>query len=294
MKLIGRFLFLPLVLPILSCGNNRPEIGGSGLIEATEVVLSAKTNGQLISLDFDEGEHVAINDTIGLIDTSTTILQLRQAEAIAEAAGLKLKIAAKDIKQAEQNLSLAQTEFDRIASLLGSGSANQQQYDQAQTALTQARLIKEKADLGRQAAQAELKSARSQAALLKKQFEDCFPLAPIEGTIVTKYIEPGELVTISRPLVKIASLDTVWVKIYLSPADLTRISLGDQAQIDPENGSKNLLTGSITWISDQAEFTPKNVQSKEARADLVYAVKITIPNPGHVLKIGMPVSVKVQ
>lgn len=294
MKCIGRLLILPSILLLISCGNNQTEIGGSGLIEATDVVFSAKTNGQLISLNFDEGDQVALNDTIGLIDTSTTVLQLRQAEAIAEAAGLKLKIAAKDIKQAEQNLSLAQTEFDRIASLLGSGSANQQQYDQAQTALTQARLTKEKADLGRQAAQAELKSARSQAAILKKQFEDSFPLIPMEGTIVTKYIEPGELVTLGRPLVKIASLDTVWVKIYLSPADLTRINLGDQARIDPENGDKNLLPGTITWISDQAEFTPKNVQSKEARADLVYAVKITIPNPGHILKIGMPVSVKVR
>jgi len=292
MKLIG--LVLLVVMLLISCGNNQADIGGSGLIEATEVVISAKTFGQLIRLNFDEGDHVLQNDTLGLIDTSTTVLQLRQAEALVEAAGVKLRIGDKEIEQAAQNLALAQMEFDRIASLIGSGSANQQQYDQAQTALTQARLIKEKADLAYQAAQAELKSARSQAAILKKQVEDSFPLAPIEGTIVTKFIEPGELVIMGRPLVKIANLETVWVKIYLSPADLTRINLGDPAKVDPESGGKNILSGTITWISDQAEFTPKNVQSKEARADLVYAVKITIPNPGHVLKIGMPVSVKIQ
>jgi HlyD family secretion protein len=109
--------------------------------------------------------------------------------------------------------------------------------------------------------------------------------------VVTRYVESGELVAIGKPLVKVARLDTVWVKVYLPPSDLTRIKLGGRAEIDPEDGRSRPLAGSISWISSEAEFTPKNVQTKEARADLVYAVKITIPNPDQTLKIGMPVLV---
>jgi HlyD family secretion protein len=112
--------------------------------------------------------------------------------------------------------------------------------------------------------------------------------------VINKFVEVGELIGVGKPLVKIAKLDTVWVKVYLPPSDLTRISLGGHALVDPEDGRNKPLEGKVSWISDQAEFTPKNVQTKEARADLVYAVKITIPNPGKVLKIGMPVSVKIQ
>jgi HlyD family secretion protein len=294
MRFTGYALLLIPALIFISCGNRDSHPAGSGLVEATEVVLSAETSGQLKLLYFDEGQNIASGDTIGLIDTSTVILRLRQAEAVGDAAETKLEISSINIKQASYNLDLAKKEFDRIASLLKSGSANQQQYDRVETAYDLAVLSKEQADASFKSAQSDLSKARSEIAILQKQMNDCFPTSPLPGVIINKFVEPGELIGVGKPLVKIAKLDTVWVKIYLPPADLTKISLGGHAQVDPEDGRNKPLDGTVSWISDEAEFTPKNVQTKEARADLVYAVKITIPNPGKILKIGMPVSVKIQ
>jgi HlyD family secretion protein len=245
----------------------------------------------LVRSNFDEGQTIVLGDTIGFIDTATVVLHLHQIQATAEVLESKLRIASLQVQQASFTLALAQKEYDRVRSLIGSGSANQQQYDQAETAYNQALLTKDQADAGYAAAQAEWKSALSQVSILRRQFDDCFPTSPLQGIVVTRYLDSGELVAPGMPLVKIANLDTVWVKIYLSPAELTRIGLGSRAKIDLENGRHQFIEGKITWISDEAEFTPKNVQTKEARADLVYAVKVAIPNPGHILKIGMPVSV---
>jgi len=278
----------------VSCGNRTLPPGGSGLIEATEIVVSSEISGQLKSLWFDEGDSIAIGDTIGQIDTVTTVLQLHQAEALKEMAEAKVKVSAINIEQAGYNLELAKKEYERVSALLKSGSISQQQYDQTETAYNQAVLSKKQADAAYASTLAELAKAESQMALLKKQLNDCFPKSPESGVIANKFVEVGELIGTGKPLVKIAKLDTVWVKVYLPPSDLTRISLGGHAQVDPEDGRNKPLDGRVSWISDVAEFTPKNVQTKEARADLVYAVKITVPNPGKILKIGMPVSVKIQ
>jgi HlyD family secretion protein len=277
-----------------SCGKNNLVPGGSGFIEATEIVVSSEATGQLRIMRFDEGDLVMEGDTIGEIDTVTTMLRLHQAEAARQMAQTKVRISSLNVEQASQSLSLAKKEYDRVAALIESGSINQQRFDQIETGYQQAILSEKQADAAYQAARAELAKAESETALLKKQLSDCFPRSPGSGVVASKFVEVGELIGTGKPLVKIAKLDTVWVKVYLPPEDLTKISLGGHAQIDPEDGRAKPLDGKVSWISDQAEFTPKNVQTKEARADLVYAVKITIPNPEKALKIGMPVSVKIQ
>jgi HlyD family secretion protein len=294
MKYADYLCFSLLSLLFLSCSKNNLAPGGSGFIEATEVVVSSEAQGQLKGLRFDEGDQIVRGDIIGEIDTITIRLRLHQAEETKNAARTKVKVSAIAIEQAAYNLDLAQKEYDRAASLLKSGSITQQQYDKTQTAYRLAVLTKKQADASYEAALADSAQSESAISLLAEQLNHCFPKSPESGTITDKFVEVGELVGMGSPMVKIAKLDTVWVKIYLPPGDLTRIKLGGHAQIDPENGQKQLLDGKVSWISDQAEFTPKNVQTKEARADLVYAVKITIPNPGKILKIGMPVSVKIQ
>lgn len=274
---------------LVSCGKNDKLPQGSGLIEATEVTLSAETGGQIKAIYFDEGRNVAVGDTILTIDTSTTVLRLRQAEAAATAASTRIQVSQISIRQTANNLQLAQKEYDRVASLIKSGSATQQQYDQVKTALEQAMLANEQSRASLNVSKADFANTQAQIDLLKKQFDDSFPVSPINGTIVEKYPEAGELIAIGKPLVRLAKLDTVWVKIYLPPSDLTKIKLGESASVDPEDGQSVPLRGYISWISSEAEFTPKNVQTKEARAGLLYAVKITIPNPNQVLKIGMPV-----
>jgi HlyD family secretion protein len=290
--LFSCFIFPGLVA--LSCGRRVSSPGGAGLIEATVVDISSQAAGQLKMMHFDEGQDIAMGDTIGIIDTVTVMLNLRQAQAAETAAETRLLMASIAIKQSTYNLDLAGKEYERISALIKSGSANQQQFDQAETAFKQAALGREQADASLRAAQADVNQTKAQFALFQKQFDDCFPISPLNGIIVEKYIEPGELLTIGKPIIKIARLDTVWVKVYLSPADLARISLGGQAKVDPEDGSHAPLDGSVSWISDQAEFTPKNVQTKEARADLVYAVKVIVPNPDRILKIGMPASVRIN
>jgi HlyD family secretion protein len=285
---------IALIMLFAACGNKQNIPEGSGLIETTEVTFSPQSNGQLMAIYFDEGQNVSRGDTLAMIDTTTVMLKLRQAKAAGDAADSRLNLSGITIKQATNSLELAKKEFDRIEQLIKGGSANQQQFDQTQNAFRQAQLAKEQAETSQHSAQSDLDNAKAQIALLEKQVSDCFPLSPVSGTIIDKYFEVGELVAAGRPLVKISRLDTVWVKIYLPPADLTRIRLDQHALVDPEDGHSKPLDGVITWISSEAEFTPKNVQTKEARAGLLYAVKITLSNPDQILKIGMPVMVKVQ
>jgi HlyD family secretion protein len=293
---MSRILTILCALPILaavSCGGNGAVPGGSGLIETTEVTVSSEASGRIERLYVDEGDRLRPGDTIALIDTVTLSLKLGQAEALKAAAETRRETARIQIDKAALDSELAQKEFDRINSLVQTGAANQQQFDKTKNVLDQSRLAKKVAAASLDAAVADLEKIDSDIALLRKQLADCHPLAPSGGSVVTKYAEGGELTAAGKPLVKIARLDTVWVKVYLPSSDLTRIKLGGRAEIDPEDGRTSPLAGTVTWISPEAEFTPKNVQTKEARADLVYAVKITIPNEGEQLKVGMPVLVTV-
>ncbi|MEW5922688.1 MAG: efflux RND transporter periplasmic adaptor subunit [Candidatus Zixiibacteriota bacterium] len=288
---------LPILIIIIgllaaSCGENNLLPGGSGLIESTEVIVSAETAGKLEAIRFLEGDPINAGDTIGMIDTITVSLRLRQAQALKQAALTQLNVAALNREQSAYNFDLATKEYDRMMALIKSGSVNQQQYDRAENAYNLAGLAKKQADAAVDAARADLKKIEAEIALLEKQMNDCFPTAPIKGIVTDKFIDTGELVGVGAPFIKISRLDTVWIKVYLPPADLSKIKFGGQADIDPEDNG-DIMHGTITWISSSAEFTPKNIQTKEARADLVYAVKITIANPDERLKIGMPVSVTI-
>jgi HlyD family secretion protein len=292
-----KYLLMPLIvvaaMVIMSCADNNTGPHGSGMIEATESVISAQATGRLEQLHFDEGYPIAAGDTIGIIDTTTVVLQLKQSRAARGALVAKIQSTKIQIEQAAGNDSLAQKEFNRISSLIKVGSANQQQFDQAKNARDQAHLAYQAAKVALQAAQADLARTDADIALLEEQYNHCLPLSPLNGTVVIKYAEEGELLSPGKPIIKIAQLDTVWVKIYVPPHDLTQIKLGGKASVDPEDGHTQPLSGTVTWISDEAEFTPKNVQTKEARADLVYAVKVTLPNPDGALKVGMPVLVTI-
>jgi HlyD family secretion protein len=290
-----RLLFIPAIMMLLvSCSGDNLPPSGSGLIEATEVIISSEVTGRLINLNFSEGDEIHTGDIIGLIDTTTIALRLNDAAALIRAAETKVQSASLAIEQAEYNHGLAKKEFDRVDALVKSGSANRQQYDQLETALQQAALAKKQAGAARDAAEADLLRARAGYDIMKKQLSDCMPISPLAGTIVDKFVEAGELITTGKQLIKVARLDTVWVKIYLPPSDLTRIKLGGTAKVDTEDGQTAVINGTVSWISDAAEFTPKNVQTKESRADLVYAVKVSIPNSEMRLKIGMPVAVEIQ
>ena len=287
------FVLIMLWLPSMYCSGNNGAPSGSGFVEGTEVVVSAETAGRIVELYCDEGDKVRPGDVIALIDTTKLSLRIAEAQAGLDGAATRVKSAELRIEQAEIDSALAHKFYERSRNLLDKESTSQQKFDEAQTAYEKAKVGARvaRADLG--VANAAMEQIRRDLDLLKKQMDDCRPLAPLSGTVVIAYVERGELVGVGSPLVKVAALDSVTVKIYLPPELLARVKIGDRASVDPEDGRTTPLDGAVTWISPEAEFTPKNVQTKEARADLVYAVKISVPNPEQVLKIGMPVMVTI-
>lgn len=276
------------------CSDNNAVPGGSGFIEATETVVSAETAGRVVRVFVDEGTAVQAGNRLAELDTTTAALRLRQNEAVRREVAQRIAISTLRIEQAVQELDLAKKEYDRVSKLIDSGSIDRQLFDRTETRYNQAVLAHKQAVAEAESARAALARVESEGALLRQQFEDCFPDAPVGGMVAERYIETGEWVGAGRPLVKISRLDTVWVKVYLPPADLGKIRLGGRASVDTETAHGEPLAGTVSWISPEAEFTPKNVQTKEARADLVYAVKVTVPNPEGILKVGMPVMVTIQ
>ncbi len=292
-KLVQLLVAITMATVVVSCSNTDSDPAGSGLIEANEATISAEASGRLEAVYFDEGDKISRGDIIALIDTTKTALRLEKARVLYRAMQTQRENALIRIEQTAIDDSLAQKEFRRISRLVASGSANQQQYDRVENTAQKSQLARKAASVALESADAELARIEVDINLLREQLNDCQPTSPVSGTVVTSYVEQGELMAAGRPLLKIANLDSVWVKIYLPPADLTGIKLGDRAEVDPEDGRDQPLSGTVTWIADEAEFTPKNVQTREARADLVYGVKIVIPNHDQTLKIGMPVSVTI-
>lgn len=284
---------LALVLLTLSCGEDKTSGGGSGLMETTEVIISAEVGGRLTMINFDEGDRVRSGDTVAVIDPTRLQLQLEAAEAGRKVARTNLKTARIQKQKAVEAETFASSEKQRMEKLLESGTATQRQYDQVAHEYTQARLARQVAAAQISTVQAELNRIGAEMATIQQQLEDCYPEAPVSGTITEKYIDAGELAAPGKPLIKIARLDTLWVKVYLPTGQFARVQLGDSATIDTESGDTS-YRGEVIWTSDEAEFTPKNVQTAESRANLVYAVKIEIANTDGRLKIGMPVFVTLE
>jgi len=285
---------VPLVLIITAaCGNNNHPAGGSGLIEADEVVVSAETAGQVIQLRVGEGMNVFPGDTLAKIDPSRLQLQLNSALAGNQVAEAALAAARITLEKAQAAEAFARSEKNRVATLLASGTATQRQFDRVEFEWTQAEIAVREGQAHITTAEAELNKIASDIKRIERQLEDCYPTAHRAGTVTETMIDEGELLAPGRPIVRIARLDTLWVKVYLPTADFSHVRLGDVATIYTESGGQK-DSGEVVWTSEEAELTPKNVQTKESRSDLVYAVKIRIPNTDGKLKIGMPVFVTLE
>lgn len=274
------------------CGNKTNGFGGSGLIETEDVLVSAETAGRVLERFFDEGSDVVANDTLLIIDPSRLALQLAAAEAQQSAADANLSAARVQLKKAKETEQYAQKELTRVRTLLNSGTATRRQFDQVEHDHANAAIAVEQASAQIKAIEAETQRVAAEINRIKRELRDTRPVAPVGGTVTDDYVETGELLSPGKPIAKIARLDTVWVKIYLSAGDFANVKLGDAATVDTES-DLGTLPGTIVWTSEEAEFTPKNVQTEEARADLVYAVKVSIPNPDRALKVGMPVFVTI-
>ncbi|MDD3732682.1 MAG: efflux RND transporter periplasmic adaptor subunit [candidate division Zixibacteria bacterium] len=292
MKHTGYLLLFSSFVTLSGCSNEADKIGGSGLIETTEVLVSAESSGRATAVNIDEGMTVAEGDTLLIIDPSYLELEIAAAEAGRKVAVSNLESARLKVNNAERARSYALSERDRLQRLLASGTTTQQQFDKVSFEYDNAELAYRTALANVNTIQSEIEKIDAEITRLMRRLKDCYPVSPLSGTVTQKYIEPGELLNPGKAIARIARLDTVWVKVYLPASDYARIRTGDTAHVDTEAG--NQYYGYVSWTADEAEFTPKNVQTKESRSDLVYAVKVTIPNKDNLLKIGMPVFVTME
>jgi HlyD family secretion protein len=294
MKRYHGFLIIAIAL-LSACSGNKNKSDAYGTFESTEVTISTESAGKLIFLKIDEGQELKKGDTIALVDTVQ--LSLKRDEIIAQkkSASTKLDNITAQIKVIEEQKKTSQVDKDRLVKLFKDGAATQQQMDDINGLL--AVYDKQISSIETQNAQVLNEDAAftKQIAQLNDQIKRSLIINPDDGTVLTKYAEANEVVTLGKPLYKIADLSNIYLRIYVSGSQLPQIKLGQKAKVlvDKNEKENKEYEGIITWISSSSEFTPKIIQTKEERVNLVYAVKVKVKNDG-TLKIGMPGEVKFE
>ncbi|RPI18339.1 MAG: HlyD family efflux transporter periplasmic adaptor subunit [Ignavibacteriae bacterium] len=308
------FSFLLFSIIISGCGEKKDpnRITASGTIEATNITISTKIAGQIKKLVVKEGDKVKKGDLLAEIDHDLLDIQLRQAEANVEGANAQLKLllsgarkedirAAQDqLNQVKINLDQSKTDRDRMQALYETNTITKKQLDDAETRyevnLSQYNAAKENLQKVKnivrpeeiENARANVKRNIASADLLRQNIEDCRIFAPSDGIISKKFVEEGEIVSPSSSLLRLSDMETVNLVIYVNEVDLSKVKLGQKTEIKTDASKEKSYTGNIIFISPEAEFTPKNIQTQDERTKLVFAVKIEIPNQQYELKPGMP------
>ena len=294
----------PLLLLSACSGGDGKSIEASGTIEGTDITLASEVVGEVLSVRVNEGTRVGVGDTLAVIDSAEYTIQLRQARATQRAQESTYRLVLEgsrreDILQSEAAYRTAEADYKRMKDLLASSTVTQKQYDDAYNRYVAAQQTYQKLLTGSrkqevEAAMARAESAAAQADLLEKKVRDCVITAPAEGTVTLRGIEPGEYVSPGARVFRITNLDRVKLMIYVAEADLGKIKTGQDASIFVDSHPDRPFPGTIVYISPIAEFTPKNVQTKEERTKLVFAVKVEADNPEGILKPGMPADASVR
>jgi HlyD family secretion protein len=280
-------------LLLASCTTDKDKPDAYGTFEATEVTISSMANGKILWLNIEEGQLLDSNILVGLIDTvdlSLKISQLREQQLATSTrrADIEAQIAVQ-----EQNRTNVLIEKNRVGNLLKDGAATKKQLDDINSSLNL--IDKQIASIRSQnlSLDAQIKTYDKQVAQLEKSIADAHIVNPVKGTVLTKFAEPNEITTYGKPLYKIADLKEMQLRVYISGAQLPYVKPGQTVEVrfDRDEKTNNKTTGIISWISQTAEFTPKTIQTKEERVNLVYAVKVLVENDG-ALKIGMPGEIK--
>lgn len=296
MSHLHRFALLitSLTLLLAGCAPSQPSSTGSGVIEATEILVSPAITGDITSLSVREGDRVSAAQTLALIDAQQIALERDAVAATLDEIAAGETQTNAQIAQASTAVSGARKSFERAEALKAKGSISSQNFDDADTAYRLAQRQLDTAKTALTVLEAKRRSTEARLRVLDYQISEGTITAPIAGIVIETYQDAGERAMPGKAILKIAELNEVWVKIYLDHADMAKVKIGSSAMIIVDSQPDNPIAGRVTWIASAAEFTPKNVQTRNARADLVYAVKITASNPNGVLKIGMPVDVLVE
>lgn len=295
------FLLCAASIALIASGcssNGNGSIEASGTIEGTEINVAAEVAGRILAVPVNEGARVNRGDTLAIINDEEYRLQLKQAEANLASLEAAFRLAAEgsrkeDVIQAEAAYTSANADYQRMKELLASATITQKQYDDAYARYVAADQTYRKAKSGLRpeeinGARARRDGAAAQVDLLQKRIRDCAVLAPAPGTLTLRAVEPGELVGMGSNVARLTYLDRVKLTIYVNEADLGRVALGQNADVTIDTFPGKPFAGRVVYISPNAEFTPKNVQTKEERTKLVFGVKIEIENPDGALKPGLP------
>ena len=288
MKKIGILLT---AITIISCNKNNEKADAYGNFEATEITVSSESNGKIEFLNVEEGAQLIKGSLVGLIDTLQLHYNREQLKASIETVQSKSTSVLSQINVLNEQLKTAKIEQTRIQNMYAENAATKRQIDEIDGKVK----VIEKQISSVQSQNApilnEIKSIKVQIEKLDDQIKKSKISNPVDGTVLTKYAEPSEITAFGKPLYKIANLNEMELRVYVTETQLAQIKIGQKVTvaIDADNDTKK-YEGNITWISAQAEFTPKVIQTKEERANLVYAVKVAVKNDGS-LKIGMPAEV---
>lgn len=302
MKYVIYFLFFFLI----SCGRNKNDVDASGSFEADEVIVSAEASGTIDSLKLEEGTQLHAGQVVGSVDAENIQLQKEQVEASIDVLKDKTTNVQPQISMLEQQLSVQQSQLNnlihernRIQNLVKEDAATGKQLDDINS---QVEVVRKQMEVTRRQMEVQRSSSSTQnrgilsegrplqkkVEQLNKQISDATIVNPVNGTVIAKYAQEGEMTATGKALYKIADLTEMNLRAYVTGNQFSSLKLGQQVQVRVDNGSNGYrnYTGTITWISDKAEFTPKTIQTKEERTNLVYAIKIRVKNDGF-LKIGM-------
>lgn len=285
---------LVLAMFIISCNKNNEKADAYGNFETTEITVSSESNGKIEFLNLEEGDVVEKGKTVGLIDTLQLYYTKMQLIASQKTVSSKSGNVLSQKQVLQEQLKTAKIEQTRIKNMFSENAATKRQVDEINGKV---KVIEEQIKgVGTQNApiKNEANSFSVQIEKINDQIKKCNLVNPIKGTVLTKYAEPNEVTTFGKPLYKIANLEEMNLRVYISETQLSSIKIGQQVKvkIDDFEQTKEYI-GNIIWISSQAEFTPKIIQTKEERANLVYAVKIKVKNDGS-LKIGMPAEIWIK
>ena len=279
-------------LVLNACGRKERQYDATGVFEATETTVYAEQTGALLTFNVEEGDTVGQNREVGLIDTTQLWLKMKQAEAMKSVYQSQKPEQEKQIAVTRQQLAKAKQDQQRYKELVADGAAPGKMLDDAnsQVEVLQRQLDAQLSSLrvNTNALDKQMDATDVQAEQLRDQIRKCHILVPAKGTVIEKYVERGEFVSAGKPLFRMADTENMFIRAYVTSAQLKNIKTGQKATVfaDYGNGEKKEYEGRVTWISSRSEFTPKTILTDDERADLVYAVKVAIKGDGFV-KMGM-------
>lgn len=291
-----RIAYIATLLLIASCGKES-EFDAQGTFEATEIIVSAEATGRILCFDVEEGSTVEAGNFVGAIDSIQLHLQRRQLIAQQSALLSSRPDVKKQVASIREEIAKQKSELARVENMLRDGAATQKQYDDigAHIRILEGKLEAALSTLDKNTSSINENSVaiEAQIAALDDRIAKCRINSPVSGTLLVKYAQAGELASPGKPLMKVANLNEIFLRAYFTSEQLADITLGDTVTVIADFGGDERYSyeGRITWIASESEFTPKSIQTRDSRANLVYAVKIAVKNDGR-LKIGLAGEVK--